>query len=176
MTGRRCGSHRRSPPSLAHHHVVHYRHSAARAGCTRPRDRHALVASIREKTGLSQPKFAELLGVSVRTLQEWEQGRRANGSTNASQLAIGCKDFPRGFQSPPPSDTSSPGTHGDAARVRAHGPSQPPSGFWRGLRSIVATIRITRDHDVLITRHAFSGAFCVSAESCVLRTRDQSLC
>jgi putative transcriptional regulator len=35
------------------------------------------VAVIREQTGLSQPKFARLLGVSVRTLQEWEQGRRA---------------------------------------------------------------------------------------------------
>jgi putative transcriptional regulator len=30
----------------------------------------------RERTGLSQTRFAELLGVSVRTLQEWEQGRR----------------------------------------------------------------------------------------------------
>jgi len=29
-----------------------------------------------EKSGLSQAKFAELLGVSVRTLQDWEQGRR----------------------------------------------------------------------------------------------------
>ena len=34
------------------------------------------VASIREKTGLSQARFAQLLGVSVRTLQDWEQGRR----------------------------------------------------------------------------------------------------
>src|SRR5213593_1571272 len=33
------------------------------------------VATIRERTGLSQAKFAALLGVSVRTLQEWEQGR-----------------------------------------------------------------------------------------------------
>ncbi len=32
------------------------------------------VASIREKTGLSQSRFAALLGVSVRTLQDWEQG------------------------------------------------------------------------------------------------------
>jgi len=32
------------------------------------------AAEARSKTGLSQPKFAELLGVSVRTLQEWEQG------------------------------------------------------------------------------------------------------
>ena len=35
------------------------------------------VSSVREKTGLSQLNFAVLLGVSVRTLQEWEQGRRA---------------------------------------------------------------------------------------------------
>jgi putative transcriptional regulator len=30
------------------------------------------VAATREKTGLSQARFAELLGVSVRTLQDWE--------------------------------------------------------------------------------------------------------
>jgi putative transcriptional regulator len=35
------------------------------------------VSSIREKTGLSQASFASVLGVSVRTLQDWEQGRRA---------------------------------------------------------------------------------------------------
>jgi len=34
------------------------------------------VASIRARTGLSQSQFARLIGVSVRTLQEWEQGRR----------------------------------------------------------------------------------------------------
>jgi putative transcriptional regulator len=34
------------------------------------------VVVARMKTGLSQPKFAELLGVSTRTLQEWEQERR----------------------------------------------------------------------------------------------------
>ena len=31
----------------------------------------------RAKVGLSQKAFAELLGVSTRTLQEWEQGRRS---------------------------------------------------------------------------------------------------
>ena len=34
------------------------------------------VKNIREKMGLSQSAFAGLLGVSIRTLQEWEQGRR----------------------------------------------------------------------------------------------------
>ena len=34
------------------------------------------VISTRKKSGLSQTEFAKLLGVSVRTLQEWEQGRR----------------------------------------------------------------------------------------------------
>ncbi len=34
------------------------------------------VKIIRGKMGLSQSAFAGFLGVSVRTLQEWEQGRR----------------------------------------------------------------------------------------------------
>ena len=34
------------------------------------------VAEARNKTGLSQRQFAEVLHISPRTLQEWEQGRR----------------------------------------------------------------------------------------------------
>ncbi len=34
------------------------------------------AAQARARTGLSQADFAGLLGVSKRTLQEWEQGRR----------------------------------------------------------------------------------------------------
>ncbi len=34
------------------------------------------VKSVREKTGLSQSQFALLIGVKVKTLQNWEQGRR----------------------------------------------------------------------------------------------------
>ena len=34
------------------------------------------AAEARSRTGLSQEQFARLLGVSARTLQDWEQGRR----------------------------------------------------------------------------------------------------
>lgn len=34
------------------------------------------VQAIRDRYGLSQEKFAAMLGISVRTLQNWEQGRR----------------------------------------------------------------------------------------------------
>ena len=50
------------------------------------------VASVREKAGLSQARFAELLGVSVRTLQDWEQGRRCPSGAARTLLAIADKD------------------------------------------------------------------------------------
>lgn len=50
------------------------------------------VASIREKTGVSQPRFAALLGVSVRTLQEWEQGRRTPSGAARTLLLIAAKN------------------------------------------------------------------------------------
>jgi len=46
------------------------------------------VGAIREKTGLSQSRFAALLGVSVRTLQDWEQGRRAPSGAARTLLVI----------------------------------------------------------------------------------------
>ncbi len=46
------------------------------------------VAIIREKTGLSQSRFAALLGVSVRTLQDWEQGRRAPSGAARTLLMV----------------------------------------------------------------------------------------
>ena len=50
------------------------------------------VATIRQRTGLSQAKFASLLGVSVRTLQEWEQGRRAPSGAARTLLMIAAKN------------------------------------------------------------------------------------
>ena len=34
------------------------------------------MKEFRMLTGLSQRKFAEYFGISIRTIQEWEQGRR----------------------------------------------------------------------------------------------------
>lgn len=45
---------------------------AARVSCVAPNE----VAEARGKTGMTQREFAEVLHISPRTLQEWEQGRR----------------------------------------------------------------------------------------------------
>jgi putative transcriptional regulator len=50
------------------------------------------VAEVRERTGLSQEKFATLLGVSVRTLQEWEQGRRAPSGAARTLLMVAARN------------------------------------------------------------------------------------
>lgn len=49
------------------------------------------VRAARAATGLSQAAFAKLLGVSVRTLQEWEQGRRAPSGAAATLLKIAAR-------------------------------------------------------------------------------------
>ena len=44
------------------------------------------IVAARLKSELSQAQFARLLGVSVRTLQDWEQGRR--GPSGAAKTLI----------------------------------------------------------------------------------------
>lgn len=46
------------------------------------------VKSIRERLGASQDKFAMILGVSRRTVEKWEQGRRHPTGAARSLLKI----------------------------------------------------------------------------------------
>ena len=49
---------------------------------------HSKAIEARKKTGLSQSQFASLLGVSIRTLQGWEQGRKQPSGAARTLLAI----------------------------------------------------------------------------------------
>ena len=49
------------------------------------------AARVRKASGLTQSEFAEILGVSVRTLQDWEQGRRKPSGAAATLLRIAEK-------------------------------------------------------------------------------------
>lgn len=49
---------------------------------------HSPVAAARAASGLSQAQFAVLMGVSVRTLQEWEQGRRRPSGAAQTLLRV----------------------------------------------------------------------------------------
>ncbi len=46
------------------------------------------VRAIRERTRLAQSEFAHLIGVSVKTLQNWEQDRRRPAGPAAALLKI----------------------------------------------------------------------------------------
>jgi putative transcriptional regulator len=46
------------------------------------------VKQIRNNTHLSQVKFAKVIGVSVRTLQNWEQGKRKPTGTARILLTV----------------------------------------------------------------------------------------
>ena len=46
------------------------------------------ITEARTRSGLSQARFAQVLGVSTRTLQEWEQGRRQPSGAARALLTI----------------------------------------------------------------------------------------
>ena len=49
------------------------------------------VVKVRNKLGLSQSKFAAVLGISADTLQNWEQGRRKPAGPAKVLLKIAAK-------------------------------------------------------------------------------------
>ncbi len=49
------------------------------------------AAEARASVGLSQEEFAQLLGVSPRTLQDWEQGRREPTGAARTLLKVAVK-------------------------------------------------------------------------------------
>lgn len=49
------------------------------------------VRAIRKQYGLSQTKFAELLGISAATLRNWEQGRRRPEGPARILLSVAAK-------------------------------------------------------------------------------------
>ena len=52
------------------------------------------IIAARKNTGLSQAEFAQLLGVSVRTLNDWEQERKQPTGAALTLLAI-ARDNPQ---------------------------------------------------------------------------------
>ena len=57
---------------------------AARVTSVEPNE----VSQARQRSGLSQAQFAEALGISKRTLQEWEQGRRSPSGAAKALIRI----------------------------------------------------------------------------------------
>ena len=55
------------------------------------------IVRARERSRLTQTEFAKLLGVSVRTLQDWEQGRRAPNAAAQTLIKVAEK-HPRRMQ------------------------------------------------------------------------------
>ncbi|HEX2204613.1 MAG TPA: helix-turn-helix domain-containing protein [Longimicrobium sp.] len=81
------------------------------------------VAKIRERFGVSQPRFAEMLGISVGTLRNWEQGRRTPDGPATVLLEVAYR-YPGAvwgvvrerrarYGEPDPPRTPAPGEGGD---------------------------------------------------------------
>lgn len=50
------------------------------------------VQRIRQQTGMSQAEFARAFCINLRTLQEWEQGRRKPDATTRAYLSVIAKN------------------------------------------------------------------------------------
>jgi putative transcriptional regulator len=61
---------------------------SSRTTMFRPAD----VKAVRAKLGASQPEFALMIGVSVATLRNWEQGRRTPEGPALALLRVAAKN------------------------------------------------------------------------------------
>jgi putative transcriptional regulator len=52
---------------------------------------HSPAITARQALGMSQSEFSKLLGVSVRTLQDWEQGRKQPSGAASTLLKVAAK-------------------------------------------------------------------------------------
>jgi putative transcriptional regulator len=68
--------------------IRHGRMKPSRIHAIRPAD----IKSIRLKLGKSQSAFALMIGVSVATLQNWEQGRRTPGGPARALLMVAAEN------------------------------------------------------------------------------------
>jgi putative transcriptional regulator len=68
--------------------LAHSRGAGRRAVVRAPRAPDLDVGAIRAKLGLTQEQFADLCGVSVATLRNWEQGRRRPAGPSRALLTL----------------------------------------------------------------------------------------
>jgi putative transcriptional regulator len=68
--------------------IAHARGNSGRARVHSPEEPAPDVTLIRAKLGLTQEQFAELCGVSVATLRNWEQGRRRPRGPSRALLSL----------------------------------------------------------------------------------------
>ncbi|WP_198085284.1 DNA-binding transcriptional regulator [Variovorax sp. E3] len=87
--------------------------SAREMGAGKTRKVYTPVVAARENAGLSQAGFAQLLGVSVRTLQQWEQGRREPTGAAKTLIAIAQK-MPEALRAVDPNHKKPRPAHGRA--------------------------------------------------------------
>lgn len=52
---------------------------------------HSPALAARKSLGMSQAEFSKLLGVSVRTVQDWEQGRKQPSGAASTLLKVAAK-------------------------------------------------------------------------------------
>ena len=58
---------------------------------------HSAITTLRKKLNLSQAQFAKTIGISVKTLQDWEQARR-KPSRSAKSLLLLAEKHPEIFK------------------------------------------------------------------------------